>query len=260
MDADDRCARALSFGSIAEAYDRYRPGPPTEALDWLLAPKADAVVDIGAGTGALTRLLVERVGAVVAIEPDPRMARILASRVPAARVLAARAEELALGDGLFDAVVGSSMWHWVDAPRASAEAARVLRPGGVLGLLWSGPDRSQSWVAEVLGRSSAPSSSPRSGSRGVESPRRHRYEMDLPAHAPFSAPEMHLVAWSLTMTAEDLLGLAFTYSGFAVLPDAERDRRRAELTDVVRHHPAIVDSSAITLPMRCICWRARRLR
>jgi SAM-dependent methyltransferase len=259
MDADDRSARALSFGSIAEAYDRYRPGPPTEALDWLLAPGADAVVDIGAGTGALTRLLVARVGEVIAVEPDPRMARVLASRVTDARVVAARAEELALGDGLFDAVVGSSMWHWVDAPRASAEAARVLRPGGVLGLLWSGPDRSKPWVAEVLGRSSAPSGPPRSGPPGVESLHRHRYQMDLPAHAPFSTPEMHLVAWSLTMTAEDLLGLAFTYSGFAVLPEAERARRRAELTDVVSHHPAVVDNATVTLPMRCICWRARRL-
>jgi SAM-dependent methyltransferase len=259
MDTDDRAARALSFGSIAEEYDRYRPGPPTEALAWLLRAGTDAVVDIGAGTGALTRLLVDRIPEVIAIEPDPRMARLLASRVPGARVLSARAEELALGDGRFDAVVGSSMWHWVDAWRASVEAARVLRPDGVLGLLWSGPDRSQPWVAEVLGRSSAPGPPPSSGPPAVEGVHRHRYHMDLPTDAPFSAPEMHLVAWSLSITTEDLLGLAFTYSGFAVLSEAERRRRRAELTDIVRHHPAIVDPCAITLPMRCICWRARRL-
>jgi ubiquinone/menaquinone biosynthesis C-methylase UbiE len=150
MAPQDRSARALSFGAIAEDYDRFRPGPPRKIVDWVLPRQCEAAVDIGAGTGALTRELLRCVRHVIAVEPDPRMSAVLAARVPRASVVSGRAEELPLRDRSVDAVVGSSMWHWVDEARAAIEAARVLRPGGVLGLLWSGPDRSQGWLAELL--------------------------------------------------------------------------------------------------------------
>jgi SAM-dependent methyltransferase len=249
---DDHSRRALSFGAIAEHYNRFRPGPPAAALDWILPSRCEGAVDIGAGTGALTRLLVHDARDVVAVEPDPRMAAVLATGVPLTTVVSARAEELPLGGGRFDAVVGSSMWHWVDAERASLEVARVLRPGGVLGLLWSGPDRSQPWLDELLSgvrASAAPSD---------ESPYRHSRIMGLAPEAPFSVPESHLVRWTLTTTPEDLVELACTYSRFVVLPEDEQTRMRDRLVDSVHHHPALRGRSEIELPMRCICWRAVR--
>src|SRR5580658_9070770 len=123
MTTDDPRARALSFGAIAERYDRFRPGPPAEALRWILSGERRTAVDIGAGTGALTRLLVGEVGHVIAVEPDPRMGSVLATRVAEAHVVAAKAEALPVRDGWAEAVVGSSMWHWVDEKRAAFEAA-----------------------------------------------------------------------------------------------------------------------------------------
>jgi len=247
--------RALSFGAIAEDYDRFRPGPPLDAVEWLVSRPCETAVDIGAGTGALTRVLAPRVPRVVALEPDPRMSAVLAARVPRAYVVTGTAEELPLRDACVDAVVGSSMWHWVDEARAATEAARVLRPGGVLGLLWSGPDRSQGWLAEVFAR----------GGRGLPRPardeavRRARHDVRLPADAPFASPEIRTLQWSLQVTREQLVGLAGTYSGFIVLPDAERIRLRDRLADVVREHPALAGRQQIELPMRCICWRAIRI-
>jgi SAM-dependent methyltransferase len=247
-----RSTRALSFCTIAEDYDRFRPGPPAEILEWVLPPQCDVAVDIGAGTGALTRELVRHVGTVIAVEPDRRMGAVLASRVPRAAVLTGRAEDLPLPDGGVDAVVGSSMWHWVDEARAASEAARVLRPGGVLGVLWSGPDRSQPWLAELLARPGG------SGTAGADGQHRHRHEMDLPADAPFSVPQARTLEWSMAVTPEHLVGLAGTYSGFIILPEAERIRLRRRLADAVANHPALAGRRKIELPMRCTCWRAVR--
>jgi SAM-dependent methyltransferase len=253
MEPYESSARATSFGAIAEDYDRYRPGPPAAAADWILPRQCDAVLDIGAGTGALTRLLVDRARRVTAVEPDPRMAEVLAARVPTATVLNGRAEDLPLPDGGFDAIVGSSMWHWVQEDRAFAEAARVLRPGGVIGLLWSGPDRSEGWLAEIL-RSARGRDLTREAAE-----RRRRHAVHLPDDAPFGEPETHLVRWSIPVTPDDIVGLAGTYSGFIILSEDERARARDALEEVVRTHPAIAGREQLELPMGCRCWRAVRL-
>jgi ubiquinone/menaquinone biosynthesis C-methylase UbiE len=255
MSAEDWSVRASSFGAIAEDYDRFRPGPPQDGVEWVLSRPCDSAVDIGAGTGALTRELVPRVRNVIAVEPDSRMSAVLAARVARANVLVGTAEALPLRNASVDAVVGSSMWHWVDEARAALEAARVLRPGGVLGLLWSGPDRSQSSLVDLF-----------AGQRQALAPgawkataRRHRHDVSLPVEAPFAAPETRTLQWSLPVTAEQLVGLAGTYSGFIVLPEAERTRLRDQLGELVHNHPALAGRQEIELPMRCTCWRATRL-
>jgi SAM-dependent methyltransferase len=253
MAADDWSVRALSFGAIAEDYDRFRPGPPPDAIEWVLSRPRDSAVDIGAGTGALTRLLVARVRNVVAVEPDRRMSAVVTARVSQATVLVGTAEALPLRNASVDAVVGSSMWHWVDEERAATEAARVLRPGGVLGLLWSGPDRSRGWLADLFagqGRALA-------SRAGNDRTRRRRHEVRLPADAPFAVPETRTLEWSLAVTPEQLIGLAGTYSEFIVLPEAERTQLRNQLGDVV--HTALDGQQIIELPMRCTCWRTVRL-
>lgn len=133
MSADEL---ALSFGSAAEAYERGRPGWPAAALDALpLAPGA-AVLDLAAGTGKLTRLLAERFG-VIAVEPDPAMRRVL-SRVTGCReALEGTAEAIPLEAEAVDGVLVAEAFHWFDGRAALAEIARVLRPRGVLALLWN---------------------------------------------------------------------------------------------------------------------------
>ena len=129
-----------SFGEVADEYNRLRSGPSGEALDWLLPEGAADVLEIGAGTGLLTRSLAERVGHVTAIEPDERMRAVLAASGAPVEVLAGQAEDLPVGAASMDIVIAQSAWHWVDEERAIPEVARVLRPGGRLAL---GVDRAR---------------------------------------------------------------------------------------------------------------------
>jgi ubiquinone/menaquinone biosynthesis C-methylase UbiE len=149
----DRETRRLSFGSVATDYDRYRPSPPPQALNWLIPPGAQAVLDLGAGTGAVTRELIGRAARIIAVEPDERMRAVLTSRCPQAEVLAGRGEDIPLPDASVDAVVISSAWHWLDPELAVPEITRVLRVGGVLGVMWISRDVRVPWVTEFNLRS-----------------------------------------------------------------------------------------------------------
>jgi SAM-dependent methyltransferase len=144
----DRETRRLSFGSVAADYDRYRPPPPPQALDWLIPPGAQAILDLGAGTGHVTRELIRRARRVVAVEPDERMRAVLAARCPGAEALEGRGEDIPLPDASVDAVVISAAWHWLDPERAVPEITRVLRVGGTLGVIWISRDNRVPWVAE----------------------------------------------------------------------------------------------------------------
>lgn len=105
---------------MADDYDRVRPGPPDEALDWLVPPDCEIAVDIAAGTGLFTRALRRRVGQVIAVEPDDRMRAVLAARSPGVRALAGRGEAIPVPDASADGVFVSSAWHWLDPARAAA--------------------------------------------------------------------------------------------------------------------------------------------
>jgi SAM-dependent methyltransferase len=131
----------MSFGAIAADYDRLRPSPAPAAVDWLLPARRDVVVDLGAGTGLLTRAVAAAAGHVIAIEPDDRMRAVLASRSPGVEVLAGRGEAIPLPDASADAVLVSSAWHWMDTDLAGAEIARALRDGGRFGVIWTGRER-----------------------------------------------------------------------------------------------------------------------
>jgi len=133
-------------------YQAARPGYPSAALEFLvrgLALGPDArVVDLGAGTGLLTRQLRERFDEVTAIEPSKDMREVLAATVAGVRVLAGRDVAMPLPNAATDAVFVAQAFHWFDAPAALAEIRRVLVDGGGLGLLWNNRDESVGWVAE----------------------------------------------------------------------------------------------------------------
>jgi SAM-dependent methyltransferase len=215
--------RARSFGSVAEAYDRFRPAPPLAAAEWVLPSPCPLAADLGAGTGALTRVLADRADRVLAIEPDARMLEVLRRRSPDVPVLRSWAEAMPLRPGVLDAVAISSAWHWMDPDRTVAETARVLRPGGVLAVIRNGADRSVDWVEELFGpRDPAPPDREGAG-------RRRRFQ--LPAGAPFDDADSTSIAWSLPMTADDLVRLIGTYSSTITMAGDERERE----LDRVRH-------------------------
>jgi SAM-dependent methyltransferase len=136
-------ARRTAFGAQAAAYAAGRPGYPEDALRWILPADARRVLDLAAGTGVLTRQLLELRLDVVAVEPDAGMR---AHVPPGAQALDGTAEAIPLDDGSVDAVVVGTAFHWFDGPAAMAEIHRVLRPGGSVGLLWNLLDDSEPWV------------------------------------------------------------------------------------------------------------------
>jgi SAM-dependent methyltransferase len=249
--------RAKSFGPVAATYDRVRPGYPPDGVSWLLEEAAAAgiararrrrVLDLGAGTGALTRDLVARGLDVVAVEPDPHMRAVLESRVPRADVRAGSAEELPVDDGDVDVVIGAQMWHWVDGDRATAEVARVLRPGGTLGLLWNLRDERVEWMAElgsVFG--------------GDDVHHRRAADVSLPAGAPFTAAAARDFRWSQELAPTDIVDLVATRSQVQVMADAERSEVLARVGDFVASHPAVAGRGRIVVPYVTSCWRATRI-
>jgi SAM-dependent methyltransferase len=130
---------AGSGDSWADDYERGRPGYPPSALEVVGLPPTAYVLDLGAGTGKLTRLLVGSFDQVVAVEPADAMRRLLAANSPRAEALSGTAEEIPLGDAAVDAVFAAESFHWFDHARALPEITRVLRPRGALVLLWNLP-------------------------------------------------------------------------------------------------------------------------
>jgi SAM-dependent methyltransferase len=130
-----------AFGRTAREYELGRPEWPEALLDRVIAELGlgpqDAVLDLGAGTGKLTRSLVPRFARVVAVEPDDAMRAVLEEVVPGAEALAGRGEAIPLGDGEVDAVFSAEAFHWFASDESVAEIARVLRRGGGLVILWN---------------------------------------------------------------------------------------------------------------------------
>jgi SAM-dependent methyltransferase len=142
---------ARAFGAMAHEYQRGRPGWPAGAVAALVERSgAGTVLDLGAGTGKLTEVLAE-VADVVAVEPVDGMRRVLEARLPGVRALAGTAEAIPLPDASVDAVFVAEAFHWFDLDRAPAEIARVLRPGGVLAVMWNLPgDDGEPWFDELV--------------------------------------------------------------------------------------------------------------
>jgi SAM-dependent methyltransferase len=141
------------FEREAQAYERGRPAYPAGAIDWLSAQlglgPGKTVLDVGAGTGKLTRLLSASGATVIAVEPVAAMRALLERMLPHVEALEGTAEALPIGVSTVDAVVVGQAFHWFDAPAALSEFHRVLRPGGRLGLVWNVRDRRQALQREI---------------------------------------------------------------------------------------------------------------
>ncbi len=146
-------AAVRGLGAAATANDRARPSYPQDAVAWLAdklgIKPGRQVVDLAAGTGKLTAQLADAGADLVAVEPIASMRDLLRVRLPAIPVLGGVAEAIPLADKSVDAVVVAQAFQWFDTRRALDEIARVVRPGGSLGLIWNAKDRSPEWVDQV---------------------------------------------------------------------------------------------------------------
>jgi SAM-dependent methyltransferase len=144
---------ASGFGAGADDYERGRPSYPVDVVEFLsdrLGIREGArVVDLAAGTGKFTRLLLATGADLTAVEPVAAMREKLAAAAPGVEALDGTAEALPFDDDSIDAITIAQAFHWFDQEAAMAEIARVLRPGGGLGLVWSERDTREPWVAEL---------------------------------------------------------------------------------------------------------------
>ncbi|KJQ52959.1 class I SAM-dependent methyltransferase [Microbacterium sp. SA39] len=136
---------ARSFENIGDEYDRYRPGFPPQAAKIIIPSPVDSVLDLGAGTGKFTRLLQKHAQRVIAVEPSVPMMSVLQRTLPGVDARRGTAESIPSADSSVDAVTVAQAFHWFDRDSACAEIARVLVPGGTLGLVWNRPDPTCAW-------------------------------------------------------------------------------------------------------------------
>ena len=242
-------ARATSFGQVAESYDRVRPGPAEEALDWLIPPNCETAIDLAAGTGLFTRALRRKVSRVIAVEPDDRMRAVLAARSPGVRVVEGRGEAIPVPDASADGVFVSSAWHWLDRGQTVPEIARVLRDGGRLGVIWTSRDRRADWVAELDGL--------RRPDEDAGSRLRRRHELALPEGAPFKNLVGESFTFTRTMTVDDAVDWLGTYSGVITASEGERSAGLARAREALLRRAD--GNGEIEFPMCSICWRADRV-
>lgn len=236
-----RHERSLSFGAEAAAYERGRPSYPPEAIDWLLPPGARDVLDLGAGTGKLTTRLVERGLDVIAVDPIAEMLELLSTSLPETPALLGTAEQIPLPDSSVDAVLVAQAWHWFDPERAVAEVARVLRPGGRLGLVWNTRDERSGWVKD-LGR--------------IIGHEDHPFNDTVTLPAPFTDVERHHIEWTNYLTPQALIDLVASRSYCITAPAEARTKTLDHVRELLATHPALANSTGLALPYITVCIRA----
>ncbi|MFF5625950.1 class I SAM-dependent methyltransferase [Microbacterium sp. LWH10-1.2] len=239
---------ATSFGAEAGNYEAGRPDYPFEAVAWMLEPMpagSTRIADVGAGTGKLTRVLAAAPDAeIVAIDPDPAMLSALRDAVPGVPTFVGTAESLPLPDAGLDAVVLGQAWHWVDPVTASAEVGRVVKSGGVLGLIWNLRDERADWVrrlTEIMHGSNAEIMMAEGG----------------PSIAtPFGELEEETWEWVRPITREQLHSMASSRSYIITASDEEKARVHGEMDalfdELGLHGDAVIDLPYVTRAFRAI--------
>jgi ubiquinone/menaquinone biosynthesis C-methylase UbiE len=248
--------RGFDDGGVAAAYDRARPSYPAEVIAHIVGHggigPGRRVLDVAAGTGKLTRLLVPSGADVAAVEPMAAMRQRLARTVPTAEILDGTAERLPLPDDSVDVVTVAQAFHWFDAGLALAEMHRVLRPGGHLFLLWNMRDRDRDWVARWSDLVSAGE---------LERPYDMYHDVDyaeVVAEARRFGP-VHVWSheWEQPCDEELLLARAESVS---VVGRLSEDRRQAVLDHVrqlARTHPDLAGRAWFGFPYTTRVWRCQ---
>jgi len=244
----------VGFQRAAGRYERGRPEAPPAAIDALVRSlgisNRSTVLELGAGTGKLSRHLAPRTGRYLALEPVSAMRDQFRRTLPDVPLVAGLAEMLPLRDSSVDAVVAAQAFHWFDIPRAMDEMHRVLRPGGTVGLLWNVRDESVDWVrraTEILDRYDA------RGPRYRHGAWREAWNR-TPGFAPLEGQSFPFVQRMDRAAALD----RFTSVSFiASLDETRFAEAEATLKGLLDTHPETARRSEIELPYQCEIYISR---
>ncbi|MGH8826042.1 MAG: class I SAM-dependent methyltransferase [Jiangellaceae bacterium] len=232
MISDEHQIRALSFGGVADLYERARPGYPDDAVAWMTGGTPIRVLDLGAGTGKLTRSLAEAGHDVVAVEPSQAMLAQLQATLPRVEAFPGSAESIPLPDASVDVVTVAQAFHWFDQAAALPEIARVIRPGGHLSLIWNLRDGSVPWVDELW---------------SVMSPEENMQQAiaALSSGTLFDAPITAMFTHEQQLNRDSLVALVRSRSYVALLPEDELADVMAAADDIYDRH---AEPDGLTLP------------
>lgn len=201
-------ARAESFGSVAEQYDRYRPAYPDALIDDLAALQPRQVLDVGCGTGKAAVALARRGLPVLGVELDERMADVARRYGIPVEVAAFEAWDDA--GRQFDLVTCGDAWHWIDPDLGVPKAARALRAGGTMARFWNYQVLDEPFISafDAVYRRHAPE---------VTQVWRHAPSASADAdpfatNDAFSSVETRTYRWERTLSADEWVGLAATVS------------------------------------------------
>jgi SAM-dependent methyltransferase len=235
LDAEAWRQRRTSFGSVAAGYAAHRPDYPADAVTFLVGERPRRVLDLGAGTGLLTGVLLAAGHEVVAVDPAEPMLAELRARYPQVATHVGDAEDHAAGQAA----------HWFDPEPAAVQLRRVLRPGGVVGLVWNTRDEEVPWVA-ALGRALAAEARGHEADRGV---------VEAFARALGARVEHHRSGIVQRLGPEQVVAGIATRSYVATMDDARRARFLAEVRAVLDTHADTRGRDLVDLPYRTDAYR-----
>jgi SAM-dependent methyltransferase len=250
-------AAAAGFAAGAETYARGRPDYPPQVREWLSdslgLSAGKTAIDLGAGTGKFTRYLLATGARVIAVDPVAEMLEELKRAAPEAETRIGDAEHIPAESGSVDVVVCSQSFHWFSTPEALAEIHRVLRPGGVLGLIWNVRDGSVDWVAQLTAII-------------------NRYEGDAPRMASgewrtlFPAPgftpllEARFAHGHTGPPERVIVDRVLSISFIAALAESERQQVAAEVGRLIDATACLTGRSEVTFPYETVAFHCRKVK
>lgn len=229
---------ALSFGQAASLYDAIRPSYPREAIQFALGKEPKHVLDIGAGTGLLTRALLDAGHRVTVVEPDEGMLNQLRENLPNITAHVSPAEVLPLADDSVDAVMAGQSFHWFDPDRALPEIKRVLKPGGTFAPIWNVRDHSVDWIramSKATGKSSADHTAVIADSPGFFGPYFPEHELEIFKH-------------EYPVTSEGVIKLMQSRSYYITADEVGKAELVQKLRDLMDNHPDLRGKDKFNLP------------
>ncbi len=259
MGPGERILLSSSFGAAATEYAEHRPDYAPAAVRWALerAP-GPRVLDLGAGTGKLTAMLVGLSAEVIAVEPDPAMLTELRRALPTVRALPGSAEAVPLPDASVDAVLAGNAMHWFDMNVAGPEIARVLEPDGILAGLWNVFDNRVDWVAGLERISGSAAIGPRDTFSSWRAETAEAHRPDSGSIAQFGSPEQAEFPHGHRRTVDSLVATLATKAGMLVMPEQERGATLGRLRAFLASRPETARGE-FTLPMLTGVLRVGRL-